>query len=98
MDNIRKAAILMLSLEKPLAAEVLSQLPKNRVEQLTLEIARLEEVTKDQQDAVIEEFYKLAGQRVPIERGGLEVADALLQQSLGPDDAGVILENVRQSM
>ena len=28
MDAVRKAAILLLSLEKPIAAEVLSQLPK----------------------------------------------------------------------
>jgi flagellar motor switch protein FliG len=40
----------------------------------------------------------LAGERVPIERGGLEFANSLLQESLGADNAGAILENVRQSM
>lgn len=98
MENLRKAAILLLSLDKPLAAEVMSQLPKTRVEQLTLEIARIDDVTKDQQESVIDEFYKMAGNRVPIERGGLEFANALLEQSLGAENAGSILENVRQSM
>ena len=35
MINIEKAAILLLSLEKPLAAEVLSQLPREMVEAVT---------------------------------------------------------------
>ena len=38
MSGLRKAAIVVLSLEKPLAAEVLSQLAKEEVEALTMEI------------------------------------------------------------
>lgn len=98
MDDIRKAAILLLSLEKPLAAEVLSQMPKDQVERVTMEIARLEDVTKDEQEGVLEEFTRLANSRVQIERGGLEFANDLLEQSLGKDSAGAILETVRQSM
>jgi len=98
MDNVRKAAIFLLSLDKPLAAEVLSQLPKPQVELVSLEIARIEGVTKDQQMSVITEFTDLSGDRVEIERGGLDFADELLKQSLGNDGAGQIIENVRQSM
>lgn len=98
MEDIRKAAIVLLSLEKPLAAEVLAQLPKQVVESVTLEIARIDEVTQEQQDSVLAEFHQLAAERVPIERGGLDFADELLRQSLGQEGAGEILENVRQSM
>lgn len=98
MEDIRKAAIVLLSLEKPLAAEVLAQLPKSMVETVTLEIARIDQVTQEQQDSVLSEFHRLAAERVPIERGGLDFADELLRQSLGQEGAGEILENVRQSM
>jgi flagellar motor switch protein FliG len=98
MENIRKAAVFLLSLDKPLAAAVLAQLPKSQVEAVTLEIAKLNDVTREQQDAVLTEFSKLAAERTHIERGGLEFANDLLQQSLGKDGAGEILENVRQSM
>jgi flagellar motor switch protein FliG len=77
---------------------VLAQLPKSQVEAVTLEIAKLNDVTREQQDAVLTEFSKLAAERTHIERGGLEFANDLLQQSLGKDGAGEILENVRQSM
>ena len=99
MDGpLQKAAIFLLSLEKPLAAEVLSQLPKDQVELVTMEIAKFDDVTKAQQEAVLEEFNNLAGERTQIERGGLDAVNDLLQQSLGRDGAGQILENVRQSM
>jgi flagellar motor switch protein FliG len=98
METIRKAAILLLSLDKPVAAEVLSQLPRPMVEAVTLEIARLDDVTKEEQDSVLDEFQKMAGERTYIERGGMDLANDLLQQSLGTDGAGEILENVRQSM
>ena len=98
MEDLRKAAILLLSLEKPLAAEVLSQMPRRMVEAVTLEIARSQDVTRDEQEAVIREFSSLADEQTPIERGGMEFADALLRQSLGDDGAGEILAHVRQSM
>jgi flagellar motor switch protein FliG len=98
MDAIRKAAILLLSLEKPLAAEVMAQLPREHVERVTLEIARIQDVKRDEQDSVLNEFYDQAKDRTPIERGGLEFADELLSQSLGAEGAGKILESVRQSM
>lgn len=98
MDSIEKAAILLLSLEKPLAAEVMSQLPKQMVETVTLRIAQLEDVSREKQEQVFEEFQSATQVSMPIERGGLEFANDLLQQSLGADGASAILENVRQTM
>lgn len=98
MENIRKAAIFLLSLEKPLAAEILSQMPRQHVELVTLEIAKINDVTREQQEAVLDEFTQLAGQCTHIERGGIDFANDLLEQSLGKDGAGSILETVRQSL
>ena len=98
MNGIRRAAVVLLSLDKALAAEVMSQLRKEQVEALTMEIARLEDVTKEEQDAALEEFYNQGMARVHIERGGMEYAHDLLEQSLGKEKAGAILDNVKQSL
>ena len=98
MTGIRKAAIVLLSLDKALAAEVMAQLRKEEVEALTMEIARLDDVTKEEQDGAIEEFYNLGMARVHIERGGMEYAHDLLEQSLGKEKASAILDNIRQSL
>lgn len=98
MDAVRKAAILLLSLDKSLSAEVLSQLPREQVEKIMLEIAKVDDVTREQQQSVLEEFDGQFKELVPIERGGINFANELLEQSLGKDNAGQILESVKQSM
>ena len=98
MDDIEKAAILILSLDKPIAAEVMSQLPRPMVEKVTLRIAQIGPVTKDKQDEVFDDFYSQLGQQSGIEHGGIEFANELLQQSLGSDGASEILDNVRQTI
>jgi flagellar motor switch protein FliG len=98
MTGLRKSAIVLLSLDKPLAAEVMSQLRKEEVEALTLEIAKLQEVSKEEQEGAIDEFYNLGMARTEIERGGFEYAQALLEQSLGKEKAQQILDVVKQSM
>ena len=95
---LRKAAIVILSLDKPLAAEVLSQLRKDEVEALTMEITRLSDVTKEEQEVAIDEFYNLGRARVQIERGGIEYAQNLLEESLGKEKAQQIIDSVKQSM
>jgi flagellar motor switch protein FliG len=61
---IRKAAVLLVSLEQPLASQLLAQLDRPAVEAVTLEIARLERVGPDEQQAVLAEFYELGLRRL----------------------------------
>jgi flagellar motor switch protein FliG len=62
--SLRKAAILLVSLEQPLASQLLAQLERGAVEAVTLEIARLERVAPAEQQAVLEEFYGLGLRRL----------------------------------
>ncbi|GAC1469392.1 MAG: hypothetical protein NVSMB9_13170 [Isosphaeraceae bacterium] len=61
---LRKAAILLVSLEQPLASQLLAQLERSAVEAVTLEIARLERVAPAEQHAVLEDFYGLGLRRL----------------------------------
>ena len=98
MEDLRKAAIVLLSLDKPIAAEVMSQLPKDQVESVTMEIARLDDVTEEQQESVLDEFRQATTKEIRIERGSVDYAKDLLQQSLGPEGAGEIIDNVQRSL
>ena len=98
LDDVEKAAILLVSLDKPLAAEILGQLTRPMVEAVTLCIAQLDHIPKDKQQQVFSEFRDLIGDQTPVGRGGLEFADELLQQSLGAEGASSILDTVRQTI
>ena len=64
LGPLRKAAILVVSLEQPLASQLLAQLDRAAVEAVTLEIARLERIAPAEQRAVLEEFYGLGLRRL----------------------------------
>jgi flagellar motor switch protein FliG len=61
--TLRKAAILLVSLEQPIASRLLAQLDRAAVEAVTLEIARLDRVDPAEQHTVLEEFYGLCLKR-----------------------------------
>ena len=98
VSEARKAAVLLLSLDRADAQKVLALLPKSAVEAVSAEIARIEDVTADQQGSVLQEFEARHAARVKVERGGLRGAEELLAGSLGEEAARELVENLRQNL
>jgi flagellar motor switch protein FliG len=87
---LRKAAILLVSLEQPLASQLLAQLDRAAVEAVTLEIARLERVDPAEQHAVLEEFYGLGLRRLRFVFEDLvKMDDKDLREAYHNEDAAV---------
>jgi flagellar motor switch protein FliG len=61
---IRKAAIVLMSLEQSLASQLLSHLDRASVEAVTWEIARLDRVEPDERAEILDEFYSLGLRRL----------------------------------
>src|SRR5262245_15797383 len=61
---VRKAAIVLVSLEQSVASQLLSHLDRAAVEAVTWEIARLERVDPAERTDVLEEFYGLGLRRL----------------------------------
>lgn len=61
---LRKAAIVLVSLEQSLASQLLSHLDRSAVEMVTWEIARLDRVAPEERAAVLDEFYGLGLRRL----------------------------------
>jgi flagellar motor switch protein FliG len=98
MNDLKKAAIVLLSLDKPKAARVMNHLPKDLMELVSLEIARTNDVTKTEQAEAINTFREAVDSRTVIERGSLEMAGELLSQSVGEEEANDIIKNIRDSL
>ena len=64
ISPLRKAAIVLVSLEQSLASQLLSHLDRSAVEMVTWEIARLDRVDPEERAAVLEEFYGLGLRRL----------------------------------
>ena len=82
MAATRKVAILLLSFDQGLAAELLGRLPQEVVEQVTLEIASAGKVTREQQELVLNEFKTDFLSRPRMQPTGPETARELLERTL----------------
>ena len=98
LTGIRKAAILVLSLEMPIAAEILKNLDSSQIEEISREIAALGPVSQSTRDAVVEEFYQLALARTYADEGGWEYAKSLINRSLPEAEAKRLIEQVNQTI
>ena len=99
LTGTQKAALILIQLGREQAARVMSQFDDSEIEELTTEIARLERVDQKVADGVLEEFYEasLGGLGVT-SRGGLGVAQALLEASVGRDRAANMMERLATSL
>jgi len=95
--NIRKAAVLLMSLPAEQAAQLLSKLEPKQVEAVTIEIAKIKAIGNEEQTQVIEEFALVDTSNLGGGTGGLDVAKLLVEKALGKN-AGGTLDNVRQSI
>lgn len=96
--NARKAAILLISIDEDLAALILSKLDKEYVELLTREIAQIKNVSQQERDAVVEEFYQVALARNLLDSGGIGTARTLLERTFSKEEADSMLQSVEKSM
>jgi flagellar motor switch protein FliG len=93
-----KAAIVMVALGTDASSKVFKILDDADIERLSTEIARLENISQDVREAVLEEFHNLALAHQYISQGGLDYARQVLEAALGPGRASEILEKVQQKI
>ena len=96
--GMRKAAILFVALGEETAGKLMESLDRDTVEELSREIANLQEISPEERNSVVEEFYNLALARSYVEQGGLPYARSLLKRSLPDGEANEILTMVQQSI
>jgi flagellar motor switch protein FliG len=93
----RRAAVLLVSLPAEEAAQVMSKLTPRQVEAVSIEIARIDHVSIEEQAAAIGQFAQASPGAVTVEGGGLNRVRDLIQKAL-PDQANECIDNVRQQI
>ncbi len=97
MSDIRKAAILLMSLPEEQAAQLMAKLAPKQVEQVSIEIAKLGRLAGEEQESVIHEFADSNPSALGLAGGGIDLAKSLVEKALG-NRAGQTLDVVRQSI
>lgn len=95
--GVRKAAILLMSVEEEDAARILSMMPQRYVESVSIAIAQLDTVSGAEQEQIIAEFLSSRPSAMGPNSGGLDRAKTLVKKALGKD-AGDTLSMLQQTL
>ena len=96
-NNIRKAAVFLVSIPKEQAKEILVRLDPKQVEVVMTEISRIGLVTPEEQENVIREFSRANPSKLVGSIGGFGIAQELAEAALGADGTAII-DGVRSSL
>jgi flagellar motor switch protein FliG len=94
----QKAAIFLVTLGADLSSNIFKHLSDKEIEELTLEIAKLEKVEQPDKDRVIEEFHEMLLANDFITQGGLDYARNVLEKALGSQKSMDIIGRLTQSI
>jgi len=95
LSGIQKTAILLITLGSDLSAKVLKKsFSEEEIERITGEISMFENIPRDIQKNVLEEFLQFVQAREYLMRGGFDYAKELLEKAMGNQKAVEILEKV----
>lgn len=98
LTGTQKAAVLLIALGPQTSGEVLRYLREDEVEQIALEIASMRHINPEVRDQVFDEFVDMLAAQDFMAQGGMEYAQMLLEQGLGPDKARQILNRLTATL
>ena len=98
LSGAKKAAILLVSLETGLASNLLANIDTETIEKISMEIAKLDEISRETREKTLEEFYNTVLASKYMEQGGVEYARVLLEKALPGDLASQILNDLNTSI
>ena len=98
LTPLQRAATVIIALGAERASEVYKYLKDEEVEQLSLEIAKLERLTPEEMQATIEDFYGLCVTQKVINEGGVLYAKDVLEKAFGAQQASSFMERLAKSL
>lgn len=98
LSGKQKAAVLLIALGPERSANVLKQLREAEIEQLTLEIVSMEQVSDETRHEVLDESYQMGLASGLLSTGGFQYAQEMLSRALGDTKAHEIIARLAASI
>ncbi|WP_295158628.1 flagellar motor switch protein FliG [uncultured Brachyspira sp.] len=98
LSGRQKVAIFLVSLGMETSSEIFKHLREEEIEQITFDIARLENIESSDKDTVFREFQEMMIAQDFITQGGIDYARDLLERSVGSQKAVDIINRLTSSL
>lgn len=97
MNGARRSAILMLALDEDSAAEVFKYLSPKEIQQLSMEMADMGQVSHEDMQQVMLEFHRETEEFIALNLNSSEHIRSVLTKALGSERATSIIEDILES-
>jgi flagellar motor switch protein FliG len=98
LSGLRKAAILMVMIGDEASSAILRELDEDEVQHIGREIARVQSLTSEEAEGVLEEFYQMGIAHDYVVKGGVDYARKVLINAFGPEQAKRMLDRLMKSL
>jgi flagellar motor switch protein FliG len=94
----RKAAMLLILLGEKIGSELVKELTEDEVHNVGREVARIDSISSEQAETLLEEFYQMTMAHDFVLRGGIEFAKRMLMAAFGPDTAQKLIDRLTKAL
>lgn len=95
---LTKAAAVIVALGSEYASEVYKNLSEDEIETLTIEVAKLDRLSPEEMQDIVDDFYGLCTTQKIISEGGVLYARNVLEKAFGAQQATSFMDRVAKSM
>ncbi|MBR6837528.1 MAG: flagellar motor switch protein FliG, partial [Oscillospiraceae bacterium] len=85
MDSITKAASIIIALGADVSSEIFKYLRDDEIEELSIQISKMDSITPQQSQEIMNEFYEQCVQQKVIAEGGESYAKDVLLKAFGKE-------------
>jgi len=96
LKGIEKIAVLLLTLGPDLSASLMKRFAEAEIEKISLELSNTASVSGETISNVTEEFLLLCEARQYMLSGGLDYAKEVLEKSVGPQKAAIMVKKLKE--
>ena len=98
LSGKEKAAILLISLGPDKSSKIFAHLQDDEIEELTLQIANMRRIPKEEKEFILEEFYQICLAQEFVSEGGIGYAKEVLEKAMGSQKALEIINKLTSSL
>ena len=97
LEGPRRAAALLIALGQDVSASILRRLPEEDVGRITWEIVGIGQLSADEREEILRNFYATALGRDFVSIGGVDYAQSMLEKAFGRERAGEFVGQLEKS-
>lgn len=98
LSGLRKSAILMIMIGDEASSSIMRELDDDEIQHIGREIARVQTLSSEEAEGVLEEFYQMGIAHDYVVKGGIDYARKVLITAFGPEQAKKMLDRLMKSL